>query len=106
MRLGGQEVILTDDPLSLSRLAFGSHTTRMRFRHRYEINPKYVHALEEKGMVFSGWNEQDGVVEILELPRERHPFFVATQSHPEFLSRPTKPEPLFRSFVSAAIDQI
>lgn len=104
MRLGGQEVVIKE--LSLAGRAIGGSSFKMRFRHRYEINPKYVSVLEEKGMVFSGWNEQDGVVEILELQRERHPFFVATQSHPEFLSRPTKPEPLFRSFVSAAIDQI
>ncbi len=104
MRLGGQEVVIEE--YSLAGRAIGGSPFRMRFRHRYEINPEYISVLEEKGMVFSGWNKQDGVVEILELPRERHPFFVATQSHPEFLSRPTKPEPLFRSFVSAAIDQI
>jgi CTP synthase len=72
-----------------------------RHRHRYEVNPKYISALEEKGLVFSAVSP-DGRMEILELPG--HPFFMATQFHPEFKSRPGNPEPVLREFIGAAIN--
>lgn len=111
MRLGGQDVVVRKDSIAGQAIGWNhdfsfDHAARfrMRFRHRFEINAHYIPVLEEHGMIFSGWNVEDGVVEILELPRKSHPFFVATQSHPEFLSRPMKPEPLFLSFISAAIN--
>ena len=73
-----------------------------RHRHRYEFNNKYMDLLKEHGMVFSGINESSNLVEIIELPK--HKFFIACQFHPEFKSRPTRPHPLFDSFVKAAID--
>ena len=71
-----------------------------RHRHRYEFNNKYKEELERNGLVFSGINEASNLVEIIENPN--HPFFVACQFHPEFKSRPTRPHPLFDSFIEAA----
>lgn len=74
-----------------------------RHRHRYEVNPFYVDNLEEKGLIFSGISPDQRLMEILELPKKIHPFFVATQFHPEFKSRPLKPHPLFKEFIKTAI---
>jgi CTP synthase len=71
-----------------------------RHRHRYEVNNMLRRRLEDEGLVASGTSPDDRLVEIIELPD--HPFFVASQFHPEFNSRPTRPEPLFRDFVGAA----
>ncbi len=71
-----------------------------RHRHRYEVNNQLRRRLEDEGLVLSGTSPDDRLVEIVELPD--HPFFVASQFHPEFNSRPTRPEPLFRDFVGAA----
>lgn len=73
-----------------------------RHRHRYEVNPKYVAQLEKAGLVFSGRSPDGILMEIAELPKTMHPFFLGTQFHPEFLSRPLKPHPLFSAFVKAA----
>jgi CTP synthase len=72
-----------------------------RHRHRYELNNKYRALLEKKGMVMSGINPGRDLVEIIEL--KNHPFFVGTQFHPEFKSRPLSPHPLFREFIKAAL---
>jgi CTP synthase len=72
-----------------------------RHRHRYEINNRFVSVLEKGGMVMSGFYEPSNLIEIIELPT--HPFFIATQFHPEFLSRPLKPHPLFLGFIQAAL---
>ena len=77
-----------------------------RHRHRYEVNPKYVSTLEEQGISFSGYHERtDGtkLMEFLEL--QDHPFFVATQAHPEFKSRLNSPSPLFLGFVRACVER-
>ena len=74
-----------------------------RHRHRYEVNPEYVKKIERKGLIFSGTSPDGRLMEILELPKKIHPFFVATQFHPEFKSRPLNPHPLFKEFVKAAI---
>ena len=71
-----------------------------RHRHRYEVNNDYRTCLEEKGMVLSGLSPDKRIVEMIELPS--HPFFIATQAHPEFKSRPNLPHPLFKGFVAAA----
>ena len=73
-----------------------------RHRHRYEVNNKYRKILEEKGMILSGLNSEIGLVEMIEL--KDHPWFVGTQAHPEFKSQPINPHPLFKDFISAAID--
>src|SRR6201999_3121992 len=74
-----------------------------RHRHRYEVNNGYRDVLEDAGLVFSGLSPDGRLVEFIELPRDVHPFFVATQAHPEFLSRPTRPHPLFSGLVAAAL---
>lgn len=100
MRLGGQKIKLKLGTLA-ARL-YGRATVVERFRHRYEINPKYVAQLEAAGFVFSGESEKDeGIMQIGELPG--HKFFIGTQAHPEFTSRPLKPNPLFNGFVKACV---
>jgi CTP synthase len=74
-----------------------------RHRHRYEVNNHLRKHLEQAGLVCSGTSPDDRLVEIIELPR--HPFFVASQFHPEFKSRPLRPQPLFRDFVGAALER-
>jgi len=75
-----------------------------RHRHRYEVNPQYVEILENKGLIFSGFSPNHRLMEIMELPQSKHPFFVGAQFHPEFKSRPLKPHPLFKEFIKAAIN--
>ena len=73
-----------------------------RHRHRYEVNPEYIEILEKKGLVFSGFSPDRRLMEYVELPKKDHPFFVATQAHPEFLARPLSPHPLFVEFIKVA----
>jgi CTP synthase len=98
MRLGAYYARLV--PGSVVQRAYGEEVVSERHRHRYELNNRYRTPLEERGMVFSGTSPDDRLVEFIELPD--HPFFVATQAHPEFKSRPTRPHPLFAAFVRAA----
>jgi CTP synthase len=103
MRLGGKDVDLT--PGSLASKLFGNAARiRLRFRHRYEVDPRYIRQLEEQGMVFSGRHPSQPIMQILELPQETHPYFIGTQAHPELTSRPLHPQPLFKGFIAAAID--
>jgi CTP synthase len=74
-----------------------------RHRHRYEVNNEYVPVLEKKGLVVSGRSVLENLVEIIELPRTVHPFFIGTQFHPEYKSRPLAPHPIFLSFVRACL---
>jgi CTP synthase len=76
-----------------------------RHRHRYEVNTRYRTKLEEAGLRCSGTSPDDRLVEYVELAPEVHPFFLATQSHPEFKSRPNRPHPLFAAFVRAAAER-
>lgn len=99
MRLGAYPCTLAKDTHSFR--AYQKNTIQERHRHRYEFNNRYRAVLEKSGMVFSGINETDNLVEIIEL--KDHPWFVGTQFHPEFLSRPMDPHPLFRDFVKAAL---
>ena len=100
MRLGASPIVVESG--TLAHVLYGSDTIYERHRHRYEINPDYLPALKEKGLVFSG-KTLDGLrMETLELP-ERY-FFFATQFHPEFKSRPGRPDPAFYGFVKAALD--
>ncbi len=101
MRLGAQPALLTAG--SLVSALYGATEVSERHRHRYEFNDAYRNRLEEAGLVFSGTNPDNGLVEFVELPRDVHPFYVATQAHPELKSRPTRPHPLFAGLVGAAI---
>ncbi|MEZ5092538.1 CTP synthase [Nocardioides sp.] len=103
MRLGLYPADLS--PGSIVREAYGQASVQERHRHRYEVNNAYRDQLEEAGLVFSGNNPDLGLVEYVELPREVHPYYVATQAHPELRSRPTRPHPLFAGLVGAAIDR-
>ena len=81
--------------------AYGTEMVLERHRHRYEVNPRYRSRLEEAGLVCSGVSPDGRLVEFIELPG--HPFWVGTQAHPEFKSRPNQPHPLFRELVGAAL---
>ena len=87
-------------PAPVVHTAYGEEVVYERHRHRYEVNNRYRAALEEAGLVCSGTSPDDRLVEFVELPE--HPFFVGTQAHPEFKSRPDRPHPLFAAFVQAA----
>ena len=99
MRLGAQAVELS--PGTRAHDAYDESVIHERHRHRYEVNNHYRPALVEGGLVVSGTFQEGRLVEIVELPD--HPWFVASQFHPEFKSRPTRPAPLFRDFVGAAL---
>ncbi|MCC7500545.1 CTP synthase [Candidatus Nomurabacteria bacterium] len=100
MRLGAYPCKLHPD--TVAREAYGADEVRERHRHRYEVNPDYILKLSEKGLVFSGVSPDNRLMEIAELPKSTHPFMVGTQFHPEFLSRPLRPHPLFNAFIKAA----
>ena len=89
------------EPKTLAYEIYQKLLIKERHRHRYEFNDKYKKRLEECGLVFSGINPETGLTEIIELPE--HKFFIATQFHPEFLSRPQRPHPLFRDFIKATL---
>jgi CTP synthase len=89
-------------PGSVAATAYGDDPGTERHRHRYEVNNAYRPALEAAGLVFSGTSPDGGLVEIVELPASTHPFYVGTQAHPEFRSRPTRAHPLFAGLVAAA----
>jgi CTP synthase len=99
MRLGADPVKLHDG--TRIRELYAEPVIYERHRHRYEVNNHLRRRLEAAGLVFSGTSPDDRLVEVIELPAERHPFFVASQYHPEFKSRPERPAPLFREFVGA-----
>ena len=103
MRLGAYDAALA--PGSLAAEVYGSERVSERHRHRYEVNNAYRPQLEEAGLVFSGTSPDGKLVEFVELPREVHPYFIATQAHPEFKSRPTRPHPLFSGLVRAALER-
>ena len=102
MRLGAYPATLTAG--SVVAQAYGSTEVSERHRHRYEVNNAYRARLSEAGLVFSGTSPDGRLVEFVELPTDKHPFFVGTQAHPELKSRPTRPHPLFAAFVRAALD--
>lgn len=99
MRLGAYQCKLT--PGTRSRQAYGSSLVSERHRHRYELNNEFRDILEKKGMLMAGINPERDLVEIVEIAK--HPFFVATQFHPEFKSRPLRPHPLFREFIRTCL---
>jgi len=98
MRLGELEVEIVQGTLAFN--IYSSNLIKERHRHRYEVTPSYIETFEKRGLKFSGKSDNKRRMEIFELPDKR--FFIATQFHPEFKSRPQKPEPIFRAFVEAA----
>jgi CTP synthase len=124
MRLGGQPIIVSGGSLAAKLYGLGggqasqngqaghngqsgdgpvAGTVRLRFRHRYEVNPEYIDRLTRAGLIFSGKAPADTVMQILELPG--HPYFIGTQSHPCLSSRPLRPEPMFKGLVAAALSR-
>jgi CTP synthase len=101
MRLGAQAVELADE--TRARETYAEAVIHERHRHRYEVNNHFRARLIEAGLVVSGTYQEGRLVEIVELPE--HPWFVASQFHPEFKSRPMRPAPLFRDFVGAALER-
>ncbi len=99
MRLGGRDIELKKNTLA-SQIFGNAKTVRLRFRHRYEVDPRYIEKLESAGLVFSGKAPNQPIMQILELPS--HTFFMGTQAHPCLTSRPLCPQPMFVAFVVAA----
>jgi CTP synthase len=103
MRLGKWECRLSRN--SLAHKSYGVDKVWERHRHRYEVNNKYRKLLTDGGLVISGESVVEPLVEIIELPRSMHPFFLATQFHPEYKSRPLSPHPLFVAFLQACLKE-
>ncbi|MDQ1135679.1 CTP synthase [Microbacterium sp. SORGH_AS 1204] len=103
MRLGLYPADLGEG--SLAAEVYGANRISERHRHRYEVNNAYRQQLSDAGLVFSGLNPDLDLVEFVELPRDVHPYYIATQAHPELRSRPTEPHPLFRGLVGAALER-
>ncbi len=103
MRLGLYPADLAEG--SLAAELYGSNRIDERHRHRYEVNNRYRDQISEAGLVFSGLSPDRNLVEYVELPRDVHPYYIATQAHPELRSRPTDPHPLFRGLVGAALER-
>ena len=100
MRLGAYDALLAKG--TIAHAAYGKDKISERHRHRWEVNPAYIEQLEKAGLVFSGKSPEGQLMEIAELPKSAHPFFLASQFHPEFKSSPIKSHPLFLRFVEAA----
>ncbi|OGY99811.1 MAG: CTP synthase [Candidatus Liptonbacteria bacterium RIFCSPLOWO2_01_FULL_52_25] len=111
MRLGAYPAVLKKGTIAFSAYGGsrgqlskvkGQMSVRERHRHRYEVNPVFITRLEKKGIVFSGQSPDRRLMEVMELPQSKHPFFLGTQFHPELKSRPLAPHPLFVEFIKAA----
>lgn len=100
MRLGAYDAVLKTGTIAAK--AYGKTKISERHRHRYEVNPKYIEKIEKAGLTFSGKSPNGILMEIAELPKSEHPFFLASQFHPEFKSSPLKSHPLFLEFVKAS----
>ena len=101
MRLGAYPALLKEKTMAIK--AYGAAAISERHRHRYEVNPEYIEQIEKAGMIFSGTSPDHKLMEIMELPKSVHPFFMGSQFHPELKSRPLTPHPLFREFIKAAV---
>jgi CTP synthase len=101
MRLGGHNIVVKEGTEAYK--LYNNTTIRERHRHRYEVNPKYWEALQKGGLIFSGYSDDMRRIEIIEL--SEHPFYMASQYHPEFVSRPGKPDPIFKGFIGACIER-
>ena len=103
MRLGAYPCRLRSG--SFAHAIYGTDCIHERHRHRYEVNLNYKDQLEAAGLVFSGMSPDGLLPEIVEIPADRHPWFIGVQFHPELKSKPFDPHPIFTSFIKAAIDQ-
>ena len=103
MRLGLYEAKLA--PGSLAAEVYGAESASERHRHRYEVNNHYREQIAQSGLVFSGTSPDGHLVEYVELPKSVHPYYLGTQAHPEFRSRPTRPNPMFHGLVKAALER-
>jgi CTP synthase len=103
MRLGSYPAALVKG--SIVAEAYGTTSVTERHRHRYEVNNRYRDQIAGAGMVFSGVSPDGTLVEFIELPRDVHPYYVATQAHPELKSRPTRSHPLFAGLIKAALNR-
>ena len=103
MRLGAYDCVLGENTVAFN--AYKTSVISERHRHRYEVNTKYIAELEKAGLVFSGKSPSGVLMEIAELPKKVHPFYLGTQFHPEFKSRPLNPHPLFMAFVKACVSK-
>ncbi len=103
MRLGGYDIVVTPNSMAAD-LFDRAELIRLRFRHRYEVNPDYVETLQQQGLIFSGKSPRYPIMHVLELPRDEHPYFIATQAHPELTSRPLRPQPMFVGLVRASLE--
>lgn len=102
MRLGAQDVLI--EPGTLASFLYHDHASvRERFRHRFEVEPRFVERLHAAGLRFSGRHPNQPIMQVLELPQELHPYFIAGQFHPELTSRPLHPQPLFMGLIAAGI---
>ena len=93
-------------PGTIAHALYGETLVRERFRHRWECNPSYIKTFEENGIIFSGKAPGREIMQVLELSSAVHPFFVGVQCHPEFLSRPLQPHPLYVGFLRAVINKL
>lgn len=112
MRLGAYDCLIKKgslaDSVYMSGQAYKDESSGLiseRHRHRYEFNNEYRDILSQNGMIFSGTSPDDFFVEVIELPKKMHPFFIATQAHPEYKSRPLQPHPMFTAFLQAALSE-
>jgi CTP synthase len=104
MRLGNYTAVLA--PNSIAAEVYRGTTAVGRHRHRYEVNPSYIHQLELAGLVFSGKSADGRLMEIAELPRDMHPYMLGTQYHPELTARPLAPEPVFTGFIKSILKKV
>jgi CTP synthase len=104
MRLGARKTLI--EAKTLASEIYGKSEVIERHRHRYEVNPEYIQPLEKAGLLFSGHDERKQRMEIVELPQGVHPFFLGVQFHPEFLTRPYRPHPMFSSFIQASVQNL
>ena len=102
MRLGAKDILLNPGSL-ISRLYDNATVKRLRFRHRYEVDPRYLDMLTKHGLIFSGRHPTQPIMQMLELPESMHPYFVGTQAHPCLTSRPLSPDGMFLGLVKAAL---
>jgi CTP synthase len=103
MRLGLYTAALGEGTLAAD--LYGSHSIEERHRHRYEVNNTYRDQIAAAGLVFSGTSPDGQLVEFVELPRDVHPFYIATQAHPELRSRPNVAHPLFAGLIAASLER-
>lgn len=101
MRLGSYPAVLKKG--TIAHAAYHADKVEERHRHRFEVNPSYIERLEKAGLIFSGKSPDGMLMEIVELPKKDHPFFLGTQFHPEFQANPLRPHPIFTAFIKAAI---